>query len=123
MGERILVVEDDPHIRELVTEILELADFQVSAVGNGEEALEDLARETPAAMLLDLRLPVLDGWAVVRRLRERGQHVPTIVMTGDYDARRSCAALGTDACLQKPFELETLLDEVIRVRTREAQGR
>jgi len=122
MGARILVVEDDPQIRQLTTEILELADFDVTSVANGQEALDELERATPAAMLLDVQLPVLTGWEVARRLQAQGRHVPTVVMTGRVDARRCCAEVGAESCLAKPFDLETLLAEVMRVRTHDAQN-
>jgi len=114
-----LVVDDDPQIRELLTRILELADFEVTTARDGQEALNSIARETPAAMLLDMRLPVLDGWAVADKLHQQGRHVPTVVMTA-ANAERCCADIGADACLQKPFDLETLLAEVVRVRTHDS---
>jgi CheY-like chemotaxis protein len=122
MNARILVVEDDPEIRELTTEILELADFDVTSAANGQEALDVLAEETPAAMLLDIELPVLDGQEVVHRLHAQGRHIPTVVMTGRLDARQCCADVGADSCLPKPFDLVTLLAEVVRVCGRVAQN-
>jgi two-component system OmpR family response regulator len=120
MTRRILVVEDDPQTRDLLTDILELADFEVATAVDGQEALTILAQETPAAMLLDMRLPVVDGWAVADRLHEQGRHVPTVVMAAD-NAERCRADIGADAWLQKPFDLETLLAEVMRVRTHDSR--
>ncbi len=122
MSARILVVEDDPQLREVTTEILGLADFAVTSVANGQEALDELARETPAAMLLDIELPVLDGREVARRLHAQGRHIPTVVMTGRADARQCCAEVEAEGCLAKPFDLETLLAEVMRVRTHDSEN-
>jgi CheY-like chemotaxis protein len=122
MRARILVVEDGPQIRELTAEILGLADFDVTSVSNGQEALDALAQETPAAMLLDLQLPVLDGREVVRRLQAQGRHIPTVVITGRADPRQCCAEVGAESCLAKPFDLESLLAEVVRVRSHDPQN-
>ncbi|HTE85368.1 MAG TPA: response regulator [Dehalococcoidia bacterium] len=122
MSRRILVVEDDRETRDLLTGILELADFEVDTAEDGQKALNIIARETPAAMVLDMRLPVMDGWGVAGWLHEHGLHVPTVVMTGE-NAERCCADIGADACLQKPFDLETLLAEVVRIRTHDSWRR
>lgn len=115
MHEYVLVVDDDPSIRSLVGEILELADYEVETATNGAEALAAIDREAPAVMLLDMRMPVLDGWGVARTLHEQGRHVPTVVMTAAENADRWCAEVSADACVGKPFELEDMLRAVATV--------
>lgn len=117
MSEHVLVVDDDPNIRALVTEVLELEGYETETAANGEEALQAVGRERPAVMLLDMRMPVLDGWAVARTLKAHGQWVPTVVMTAAENARRWCAEVGADACLGKPFDIDDLVATVQQVQS------
>jgi len=112
MREHVLVVDDDPIIRNLVSEVLAEEDYDVEAVSDGREALAAVDRNPPAVMLLDMRMPVLDGWTVAQRLRERRHRVPIVVMTGVEDAPECCAAVHADAYLSKPFVLSELLSAV-----------
>jgi CheY-like chemotaxis protein len=112
MQQRVLVVDDDPILRNLVSEILTQEDYDVEVVSDGAQALEAVDRNPPAVMLLDMRMPVLDGWTVAQRLREHGYRVPTVVMTGVEDARECCAEVQADAYLGKPFVLDDLLSAV-----------
>ena len=92
--QHILVVDDDPGIRAMVAQVLALADYEVKSVANRAEALQAIDQQPPAAMLLDMQMPVLDGWGVAHRLQEQGRHVPTVVMTAAVDAPRWCAEIG-----------------------------
>jgi CheY-like chemotaxis protein len=114
---RVLVVDDDPGIRRLLTEVLELADYTVEAAANGVEALEAIESHRPSVILLDMQMPVLDGKGVARALSERGERIPTVVMTAGDDAWRCCSELHADACLGKPFDLEDMLKTVARVHS------
>jgi two-component system OmpR family response regulator len=105
----VLVVDDDAGIRSMVTMALESEGYLVTTASNGAEALHEIARDRPSVMLLDVQMPVLDGSGVTGRLRELGERVPTVVMTGAGNAPRWAADLGADACLSKPFELDELL--------------
>jgi CheY-like chemotaxis protein len=84
-GEVILVVEDDANIRQLVATMLTGAGYRVARAGNGYEALAEVSRETPTIILLDLKLPKLDGWDLLQRLKADASvaSVPIIVVTGD----------------------------------------
>jgi two-component system, OmpR family, response regulator len=115
MGSYVLVVDDDPMIRSLLTEVLELSDYVVQAAANGVEALRAIERCRPSVMLLDMQMPVLDGWGVARRLHEQGRHIPTVVMTAASDAKQWCRDVSGDACLGKPFDLEDMLRTVASV--------
>jgi two-component system chemotaxis response regulator CheY len=111
----ILVVDDDEII--LSTLALFLADegYAVVTAGNGQEALERAARQHLQLILLDMKMPVMDGWAFAAAYRERpGPHAPIIVMTAARDARGRAAEIAADGCLAKPFDLDHLLDLVRR---------
>jgi CheY-like chemotaxis protein len=114
MTRHILVVDDDPDIRATVSEILDLEGCDVAAASNGVEALEQIESSPPCVVLLDMRMPVLDGWGVARELRARGVGVPIVVMTAAQDAGRWAREIEADAVLPKPFELHDLLDVVSR---------
>jgi CheY-like chemotaxis protein len=79
----VLLVEDDPATREVMMRTLEKADWQVTEAGNGREALEQLARQKPRLILLDLMMPVMDGFDFLLEMRARAewQDIPVIVLT------------------------------------------
>jgi CheY-like chemotaxis protein len=108
----ILIVDDDPSIRATISEILRLEGYPVQTAANGVEALEAIVRVHPSLVLLDMRMPRIDGWEFARRLTEHGARPPIIVMTAARDARRAAADIGADAYLTKPFEIDQLLTQV-----------
>src|SRR5260370_2619460 len=99
---RILVVDDDPQIRDSVSDLLRLEGYRVDWAANGPVALALVPRSPPDLILLDVHLPGLSGWEVARRLRARGWRVPIVVMTGDSASPEREAELGTDGFLAKP---------------------
>lgn len=112
----ILVVDDDQAILSTVAEILHLEGYPVATAGNGMEALAAVERERPSLVLLDMRMPVLDGWGFARQLRARGVDLPILVMTAAQDAGSWAEEIGAEGYLAKPFDLLDLLDEVARLR-------
>jgi two-component system chemotaxis response regulator CheY len=108
----ILVVEDDPAILSSVVDILEFEGYEVEAAMDGAEGLEVLERIRPTLILLDMRMPVLNGWDFARIMKERGINVPVLVMTAAQDARRWAQEIGADGYIAKPFHLLDLLDSV-----------
>ena len=114
MSDHVLVVDDGSSIRDLVREALDFQECRVATASNGCEALERIAACRPGLVLLDMRMPVLDGWGVARELRERGITVPLVVMTAAENARQWCAEVGGAACLAKPFDLDDLIATVTR---------
>jgi len=109
----ILVVDDDPTILATVSDALDLEGFAVVTATNGAEALEVLdGNRKPSLVLLDMRMPVLDGWGFMRAIRERGLTVTVIVMTAAADARRWAREVGAHGVLPKPFELDELIGAV-----------
>ncbi len=111
----VLVVDDDEAILEIVTTILEAEGYPVQTATNGAEALALVERARPSLVLLDMRMPVLDGWGFARELRARGVQLPILVMTAAQDARRWADEIGADGYLAKPFDLLHLLDAVQRL--------
>jgi two-component system chemotaxis response regulator CheY len=108
----ILVVEDDPEILNTVAAILELEGYTVERASNGEEGLRAVERTRPGLVLLDMRMPVLDGWGFVSALKQRGIRLPILVMTAAHDARRWASEIDAEGYLAKPFELIDLLNAV-----------
>ena len=108
---RVLVVDDDPSIRETLAEVLDLEGYPVETARNGAEALACVERRMPHLILLDMRMPVLDGWGFARTFRERYGNVRAIVvMTAARDARSWCREIGAEHCLPKPFDLLEVLE-------------
>ena len=108
----ILIVDDDPAILATVAAILEFEGYTVEQARNGAEALVALEQVRPGLVLLDMRMPVLDGWGFARALTERGIHLPILVMTAAQDAGRWAREIGAVGYVAKPFELSSLLHAV-----------
>lgn len=105
----MLIVDDDDSVRLIVSRILEMAGYAVEAAGNGEEALERIAARHPDLVVLDLTMPILDGWGVLRRLKEVPDRPPVIILSAVVDRIRAIHEGAAD-CLSKPFHREQLLD-------------
>ena len=108
----ILVVEDDPDILETVSQVLEFEGYKVETANNGAEGLKAMERHLPWLILLDMRMPVLDGWGFAHALKERGIELPILVMTAAQDARRWAQEIGAAGFIAKPFDLSDLLAAV-----------
>lgn len=111
----ILVVDDDPSIRSTVADMLELEGYVVATAANGADALARAEQQRLSLVLLDMRMPVLDGWGFARGVRELGLSLPIVVMTAARDARRWAAEIGAQGYVAKPFELDDLLSAVQRI--------
>lgn len=107
----ILVVDDDSAIRTMITTGLQEQGFVVSSAANGAEALTEVATDQPDLILLDLEMPVMDGWSFFRRLRSTGDRTPVIIVSAS-GARRAQRELHAEAALSKPFEFPDLLSRV-----------
>jgi CheY-like chemotaxis protein len=116
----ILVVDDDPTILVTVCEALDLEGFPVVTATNGAEALEAVDRDDPSLVLLDMRMPVLDGWGFMGAVRERGLSLSVVVMIAAADARRWAREIGAQGVLAKPFELDELFSAVEHLRQPDA---
>jgi two-component system, chemotaxis family, chemotaxis protein CheY len=118
----ILVVDDDSDILEALSEILEGEGYRVERARNGQEALEKLDGERPALILLDLMMPVMDGWEFAARLRQRDgdRDIPVVVLSADRQVGPKAKELQAAGYLAKPFELADLLSVVNRFAVRRA---
>lgn len=123
---RILVVEDDTNIRELLATSLRFAGFEVSASGTGSEGLALAASEPFDLAVLDVMLPDMDGFAVTRRLREGGREVPVVFLTArdSVDDAVKGLTVGGDDYITKPFSLEEVVARIRAVlrRTKSADA-
>jgi CheY-like chemotaxis protein len=112
----VIVVEDDGDVREAISEILRENDYSVLDYGNGQEALACDRSSRPCVILLDMMMPVMDGWQF--RAQQRNDPmlgtVPVVVLTAHADASRVAQELGAAAFLKKPVQLEALLGAVKR---------
>ncbi|MFG6191502.1 response regulator transcription factor [Nonomuraea sp. NPDC050451] len=111
---RLLVVDDEPALREALQSSLEFEGYKVVTANDGQAALDAVAADTYDAVLLDVMMPRLDGLTACRRLRASGNHIPVLMLTA-RDAvgdRVSGLDAGADDYLVKPFELDELLARV-----------
>jgi CheY-like chemotaxis protein len=114
---RVLVVDDDPAIREFVGQALEDEGYEVRLAVNGQDALRTLLEWRANLIVLDLMMPTMDGWTFRDRQREIANlaDIPVIVMSAARNLVGQTDRLAADAILPKPFDLETLLTETERL--------
>lgn len=108
-------MDDDPSIVAVVSEILSGEGYEVVSAENGAEALTKA--DGQALVLLDMRMPVLDGWGFARQFRASGFRSPIVVMTAAENARRWAEEIGAEGYLSKPFEIDALIAAVERYAT------
>jgi DNA-binding response OmpR family regulator len=123
MGQRVLVVDDDPTVSDVVRRYLERAGFAVALAGDGSAALAAFTREPADLVVLDLMLPGIDGLEVCRRLRERVPDVPVVMLTalGEEADRVVGLEMGADDYVTKPFSPRELVLRVQSVLRRAAR--
>ena len=111
----ILIVDDDPAVRRTLAQVLAMYGFAVQTAGDGVEALAQVADHEPALVLLDMRMPLLDGWGFARELRAQGRRLPLVVMGPADQVADWCDQVGGTTALAKPFDLRDLLAALDRV--------
>ena len=104
----ILVVDDDPDLREFLQLMLTSMGFEVTSAANGQEALNDMEGHDPDLILLDMKMPVMDGWEFCRALEGRDSHPPIVVLTAAPDPAGRAAEVHAEGWLGKPFEYADL---------------
>ncbi|MHB2169010.1 response regulator transcription factor [Alsobacter sp. R-9] len=117
---RILIAEDDPAIADVVTRALEASNYIVDLTVNGEDACHKVFTETPAAMVLDLGLPLLDGLTLLRRMRTARLPTAVLILTarGAWVERVAGIDAGADDYLTKPFHADELLARLAAIMRR-----
>jgi two-component system response regulator ResD len=124
MPKKVLVIEDDTHIAELLRLYLEKEGFEVTIADNGGKGVSEFERVIPDLVLLDIMLPVMDGWAVCREIRSVSK-VPIIMLTakGETFDKVSGLEMGADDYIVKPFEVKELIARIHAVMRRtEGEG-
>ena len=119
MARNILVVEDDRNISDLIRMYLEKEGFEVRRAYDGGKAVEEFEKQAPDLVLLDIMLPVMDGWAVCSRIRDKSK-VPIIMLTAksEVNDRITGLEMGADDYLVKPFEMKELMARINAVLRR-----
>jgi two-component system, OmpR family, response regulator len=119
---RLLVVDDEPNIRELLSASLRYAGFEVETAADGQQALALAETYRPDLLVLDVMMPGLDGFGVVRRLRQAGRRTPVVFLTARDAAedKISGLTLGGDDYVTKPFSLDEVLARIRAVLRRTA---
>ncbi len=112
---RILIVEDDANTRRLMQAVLSRAGYETLTAGNGEDAFEQMARQRVDLILLDVMMPVMDGFAFTRELRDSGDMTPILMVTARHlpEDKRQGFLAGTDDYMVKPVDEEEML---LRIR-------
>src|SRR4051812_2546973 len=118
----ILLVEDQPDLRQMYAQQLELSGFEVIEAANGADAVTRTTEHAPDVVLMDLSLPILDGWEATRRLKSdaRTAHIPVVALTAHDESgelQRATRA-GCDWFVPKPCPPDALVDEIRRVLAR-----
>ena len=114
----ILIVDDDPDIRDFVEQVLVDQGYEVATASDGQVALESMECVHPRLILLDMRMPAMDGWAFAHAYRvQPGPHAPIVVMTAAQDAGERARQINAQGFLAKPFDLQDLLNIVHRLAT------
>ena len=107
---RVLLVDDDPDILESTQYLIEAEGYQVDTARNGQEALDRLQVQRPDVILLDLMMPVMDGWQFADRLRKTVfANVPIVVLSATHALAERAKQIPATAYLAKPFDIDELL--------------
>ncbi|GGD32706.1 DNA-binding response regulator [Microbacterium faecale] len=121
---RILVVDDEPNIRDLLSQSLRFAGFQVRTVINGAQTISAVLEEEPDLIVLDVMLPDMNGFSVTKRLRDAGYTAPIIFLTAkdETDDKIKGLNVGGDDYVTKPFSLDEIVARIQAVLRRTMQS-
>ncbi|MEA2517129.1 MAG: two-component system, OmpR family, response regulator [Actinomycetota bacterium] len=124
MGEtpKVLIADDEPALRSLLKTNLTFEGFETVTASNGQEALERIKEEAPDVVLLDVMMPVMDGWRVLEELsKNENRHTKVILVTAkaSSEAQLQGWELGCDEYLTKPFDLDVMIERIVEVTNRD----
>jgi excisionase family DNA binding protein len=116
-GPLVLLVDDDAQVREVVRINLEMEGYAVREAANAEDGLAALEDEAPDLILLDVMMPQVDGWEMLRRVQERHGvgSIPVVMFSGQLDAGSEAAQRGAQGFVGKPFDLRALIDQTKQI--------
>lgn len=116
MANKILIVDDEDSIRALIRRILENEKYEVIEAVNGQEAIEFAKKENPDVILLDMKMPVMNGLEACRRLKkdEKTKNIPIIAVTAFNENKKDAVEAGIDDFVNKPFDM---VEVIIRVKS------
>jgi len=118
MASKIMIVDDEMHLARILQFTLEHAGYDVVTAFDGREALDTLEREAPDLVILDLMLPVVDGYKVCNIMKDEGKYsdIPVIILSArDFSREKLDEPLSADLLMEKPFNTEHLLSEIERL--------
>ncbi|MEM8535451.1 MAG: response regulator [Chloroflexota bacterium] len=112
----ILVVDDDPDIRDLIAMTLSDEGYNVVSCSDGRTALSLASSNPPSLILLDLMMPTMSGWQIIKNLKAtaRSADIPVVLVSASRDLSYTAEELGASACLPKPFALDDLINMVMK---------
>jgi two-component system chemotaxis response regulator CheY len=110
----VLVVDDDLYLTEIITDVLEAEGHTARKASNGLEAIDLIKERKPELILLDLMMPVMNGWELADRLRSNPDwaDIPVVVITANYQPDRKQQIAGAKAVITKPFDIDQLVNAV-----------
>jgi CheY-like chemotaxis protein len=109
----VLVVDDDQELLDLVSMVLDVEGYRMETALDGQEALASIERKMPDLILLDMKMPVMNGWQFAEAFHTLYDHkAPIIVLTASQSAKRMAEEIGANGWIGKPFEMDQLLDTV-----------
>lgn len=116
---RVLIVDDDPGIREVIGFVVEDAGHSIIEAADGQSALDFVKVEHPDLIVLDMKMPGMDGWEFARQYRALyGKRAAILVLTASREAAARSDSIEAEAVLPKPFDLDLLTDQISRLLTR-----
>ena len=119
---KVLIADDEPALRALLRTNLSFEGFETLTASNGEEALKVIREEAPDVVLLDVMMPVMDGWEVLEELsKSENRHARVILVTAkaSSEAQLQGWELGCDEYLTKPFDLDVMIERIVEVSGRD----
>ena len=120
---KILIADDEPALRSLLNTNLSFEGFETITASNGEEALRAIREEMPDVVLLDVMMPVMDGWQVLEELSKSGNRKTRVILVtakASSEAQLQGWELGCDEYLTKPFDLDVMISRIVEVAGRDA---